>query len=497
MLDSPANQTHARNLLELMETNLYSQGAAGIFEMMAQPATRPQGQRVLALLNGNIGQREQARALIAGMPSSHYAGMFALMDTPNQTSAASLIMELIASPETRGRGIELLSPARPDCDTTRQLFTMLNNPSESQIARAMITSLSPPARSYVLSILNDPSKASTAQQLRQLLLGNQTQQHNIESTLNSINFVRAARVVEMLGRDSDRDLANFMLSNISNEHHLRAFANLATNSTNRRAADNIRNMLQSGDSVRVQSANTLLAMHSGELQSLETARRLVDMLNSPDTTQRAERILSLAEPARVIRLHQMLDRPAGQAVLAMLTGTERERVQATALLRTELEHEAIGRLLSISSNPSTSQAAQNLLERARREPYVVRDTLELISSTPGPNADRILRMLADPNSERFELALSVRHLNGQAGTCLDILENPQHLNAARELRRLLSPSGFLDTDAVRALLDLLSLPATRTEGERLLAMLGERENAETAVRALRTRAFENWSSRVR
>ncbi len=481
MYADPEQRVATRHLFSLLGSEAPGAvtAATNLMTMLAAGDTQVgrDGRQLLAMLSGSPQERSRAELMISTLRTpNQIRSLFELERTP---AARDLILERLASNEERQeRARELLTPlAGTEAQLRNRFLAMLANPTQRMLATIMLDTLNPDARNAMVTILDTPSQAATARMFSTLLQGSPTERMNVRLLLDPANGI-GTRMRGMLLNESSRPVAMMALQVLNEPTQMNSFLDLMTDNSSRSTA-HVRQMLLSGETAQTSQAKTLLSLWGSNRSA---GRALLNMLNTPTEAQRARAILSAGPDAE--RLHRSLNDggAVGTALLAMFNNPD-QRSRATELYR-NLDDGQIAQVLSMLNSPETRPAGEYLLSMVGNEerPRLVRQMLELTGS---PSGARVLRMLADPTSDDFDIAHNLSSIgNANIAPFLDVIRNDAHRHAANELISMIRPGDYNNSQAVSRLMTMLTSASTRQEGERLLAMIGDSRHRSAAIRQL-------------
>ncbi len=492
MLNDPEQRAGARQVYNLFTSDAPEAVRSGptLLEMMASQneTTSQNGRRLLSMLSGSETDRSRARLMLSTLSApDQFRRLFSLIDG-GQTHASNLMLEMLGSNEDRQARARYMLTARPGPGQPNdQLLQMLGNPAESALAFNMLNTLDPAQISRMMTIRNTRGQEELARTLGTLLNGSAVQRMNVRLLLQEGG--NGARILSMLTTDATRNATQLALSTLNDADQIVALVNISN--AQRPAYQQLQQMLSSGDTTQINQAKTLLQMVG---RASSSGNQILQLLNTPSTANRARQILSAGSPLHAERLQQMLvsssEQELGQQMLTMFNNPD-HRSQASVLLM-QLSNQEISRLFSITRNPATREAGEFLLSLLGDEDRggITRRLLAM-SESSALGGQRMLQMLNDPYSPDFETAMNLEQLGSNAGLFLDILQNPQHREAAGHLRNMIKPDEYGNPRAVNALLRLLSQSATQAEGQRILAMMSDSRHRDAAIRLLDNRVFAN------
>ncbi len=241
-----------------------------------------------------------------------------------------------------------------------------------------------------------------------------------------------------------------------------------------------------------------------ERKEQAVGQELVELLSgTPGQRKTAAEILDLLGSSNDFKQN------AGRTIITKLNDSRAQR-QILYLMASKEHGDAAKQLLAwLNGDAKQSAAARGLLTlRGRPEEESLMKRLELPNLDedvpPNPMAERLLKMISDKNhQESAKTILTQLGNQSEIKLILDILSDNKYGEARKQLLSMLqSKDGGVEQQSAKRLLSMLNLPGARSSfeferddgdraavvnretGEKLLKMLGDRDNMDAAKRIM-------------
>jgi hypothetical protein len=473
ILKDPSLAASSKKLLDMLDPkgSVDSRLAAtSLLSMLASTdkQDKEDGIRLLKML-GDQSTEGVAKQLLNGIMFNRQGvqDTLALLSNPGQKDAAKLVLDLLNS-KNEGDNVAAQGLVRMVSDRNplvrkdaQELMKMLGDNDQKSVAKSILTHVDDNGQvGQLLSILHKSELKQAGQELLKLLdsdkSGSASELLRLINSKSPEEKSDGLRLLKLLNAPEQRDRANAagVLESVPNADQRRYLIDKLESPESKSGAQKLLEMMSSTSKKEREIGEGLLSEASREGGS-RRAEKLITLLGGNEQQQAVARtvLTRVREPGPQNELLNLLaskeNAAAGKEIVSMLNGSADQRTAARNMLEfayNKVDRPAQGTYISASEQKSGAETIKTLLKK-----------------------------IASP-AEQGEAVTMLKSLQNisQATKLFDLMNNPAHKDASRELLKMLDSKNYSEQRSATAVLEMLGARASvDPDGQRIAGLYAD------------------------